>query len=94
MTPAPSTNLAEIEERHEVVQRWLSSLTPAERLEGLGLRERLEGLGPRERLEALPDEVLVLALSDRALQSMSDEFFRTLPVDVQEAIRRRIGRPA
>ena len=76
MTPNAPKNLAELEEYHEVVQRWLSSLTPAERLEGM------------------PEEDVVLALSDRALQSMSDEFFRTLPASVQEAIRRRIGRPA
>ncbi len=76
MTPNAPKNLAELEEYHEVVQRWLSSLTPAERLEGM------------------PEEDVVLALSDRALQSMSDEFFRTLPASVQEAIRRRIGRPS
>jgi hypothetical protein len=94
MTPDAPKNLAELEEYHEVVQRWLSSLTPAERLEGLAPRERLEGLAPRERLEGLAEEHVVLALSDNALRSMSDEFFRTLPADVQQVIRRRIGRPA
>jgi hypothetical protein len=87
-------NAPTLEEYRESVQRWLSSLTPAERAEGLTLRERLEGLSPQERLEGLPESDLVLMLSDEGLRSMSDEYLRTLPPEAQEAIRRRIGRPA
>jgi hypothetical protein len=94
MTPDAPKNLAELEDYHAVVQRWLRDLTPAERLEGLAPRERLEGLGPRERLEGLGREDLLLALPDDILRGMSDDFLRTLPTAAQEAIRRRIGRPA
>jgi hypothetical protein len=75
MPPGAPKNLAELEEYHEVVQRWLSALTPAERLEGLA------------------EDDLILALPDRMLRSMSDEYLRSLPASVQEAIRQRIGRP-
>jgi hypothetical protein len=103
MTPNAPQNLAELEDYHEVVQRWLSSLTPAERLEGLAPAERLEGLAPAERLEGLAPaervegltpEQLILTLPDETLRSMSDDYLRTLSAEVQQAVRHRIGRPA
>lgn len=84
MTPNAPQNLAELEDYHEVVQRWLSSLTPAERLEGLAPAERLEGLSPEQQ---------ILALSDDLLRGFPEEYLRTLPPGVQQAIRHRIGRP-
>ena len=35
-----------------------------------------------------------LALSDELLRQFPDTYLRTLPADVQDAVRRRIGRPA
>ena len=84
MTPNAPNNRADLEDYHEVVQRWLSSLTPAERLEGLAPSERLEGLSPEQLLLALPDEVL---------RGLADDYLRGLPADVQQVVRQRIGRP-
>ena len=85
MNPNAPKNLADTEDRHEVIQRWLRSLTPAERLEGLTLAQRLEGLSAEQILPLLPDEML---------RGMSDDYLRGLSADVQQVIRQRIGRPA
>lgn len=75
MNPSAASNFTELEGYHEVVQRFLRDLTPADRLEGLA------------------EEHVILALSDKALRALSDEYLRELPPHVQQAIRARIGRP-
>lgn len=44
----------------EVRRRFLHSMAPEQRLEGLGARERLEGLGAKEK-----EELLALLLAER-----------------------------
>jgi hypothetical protein len=63
MTPNAPKSLAELEEYHEVVQRWLSSLTPA---------ERLEGLSDSDVVLALPDSVLQ-GMTDEYLRALPPE---------------------
>ncbi len=101
MTTHTSKNLADLDDYQDVVRRWLTSLTPAqrlaglpasERLAGLPASERLAGLPASERLAGLPPEELVLALPDDLLRAMSDEMLRKLSPKAQRAIRKRLGR--
>jgi hypothetical protein len=85
MTPDAPKNLSDLEDYDEVVQRWLNDLTPAQRLEGLSPHDRLAGLSTQDLLLALPDEIL---------RALPDDVLKPLPPQAQEAIRRRIGRPA
>ncbi|WP_438020611.1 hypothetical protein WMF18_16705 [Sorangium sp. So ce315] len=77
-------DVKELEGYDEMLQKLLDSL-PAER--------RLAGLAPEERLAGLPPTRQLLALSDDVLRGFADEYLRSLPAEVQDAIRRRIGRP-
>ncbi|WP_437737770.1 hypothetical protein [Sorangium sp. So ce1335] len=77
-------DVKELEGYDEMLQKLLDSL-PAER--------RLAGLAPEERLAGLPPAHQLLALSDDVLRGFADEYLRSLPAEVQDAIRRRIGRP-
>ncbi|WP_438030198.1 hypothetical protein [Sorangium sp. So ce233] len=78
-------DVKELEGYDEMLQKLLDSL-PVER--------QLAGLAPEERLAGLPPAHQLLALSDDALRGFTDEYLRSLPAEVQDAIRRRIGRPS
>jgi hypothetical protein len=60
----------------------------------LTVEERVEDLTPEQRLAGLPPEQQILALSDEVLRGFADDYLRSLPPDVQDAIRKRIGRPS
>jgi hypothetical protein len=60
-------------------------------LESIPLELRLSGLKPEERLAGLPAETRVLAMPDEALRALSSAYIATLPSEVQQAIRKRIG---
>jgi hypothetical protein len=83
---------SELEEFDEVIQRFLRSLTPEQRIAGLDPEQRLAGLAPEQRLAGLDPEQLVLALPDRLLRGLSDEYLATLTPATREVIRKRIGR--
>lgn len=59
---ANPTDLRELEGYDEMRRKFLESLSPEERLAGLGAAERLAGLGPAERLAAA--EAIVDTLPD------------------------------
>jgi hypothetical protein len=61
----------------------LSHFSPEQRLAGLSPEQRLLGLSPTEQLLAMPDEVL---------RGLTGAFLSSLPLETQEAIRRRFGR--
>lgn len=63
-------------------------------LDSLPIERRLAGLTLEERLAGLPPAYQLLALSDEVLRGFPDEYLRSLPAEVQDAIRRRIGRPS
>jgi hypothetical protein len=75
------------------VARRLEGIPPAERLAGIPPEEWLAGIPPEKRLAGLAPEEQFLALPEEILRGLSDEYLRTLPADVQAAIRARIGRP-
>jgi hypothetical protein len=66
-------------------RKFVESCTP---------EERLAGLSPEQVLSAFPPEQRLLSLPDDALRALSDDYLRTLPADVQDVIRKRIGRPS
>ena len=76
------------------LEQRLAGLAPEQRLAGLAPEQRLAGLPPEQRLAGLAPEQMLLALPDSALHALSDDYIRTLPADVQAAIRRRLGAPA
>jgi hypothetical protein len=69
----------------EMRRKFAESLTPEERLAGLSPEQVLSAFSPEERLLSLPDD---------ALRALSDDYLRSLPADVQDTIRKRIGRPS
>ncbi|WP_437338875.1 hypothetical protein [Sorangium sp. So ce394] len=86
-------DVEELEGYDEMLQKLLDSLPVERRLVGLTPEERLAGLAPEERLAGLSPAHQLLALSDEALRGFPDEHLRSLPAEVQDAIRKRIGRP-
>jgi hypothetical protein len=78
------TNMQDMPGTDEIIQEMLNSLP---------IEQRLAGLTPEERLADLAPDQQVLALSDVVLRGLSTSYLRSLPAEVQEAIRRRIGSP-
>jgi len=83
-------------------KRRLAGVSPEERVAGLASEQvfgvfppeqRLAGLAPEQVLNAFPPEQRLLSLPDDALRALSDDDLRTLPADVQDAVRKGIGRP-
>jgi hypothetical protein len=48
---------------------------------------------PEQRLADLSPEQRLLAMPDDALRALPDDYLRSLPPEVQDALRKRIGRP-
>jgi hypothetical protein len=74
-------------------EQRLAGLPPEQRLAGLAPEQRLVGLAPEQRLVGLSLEQQLLALSDEVLRGLPDAYVSSLPPEVQQAIRKRIGRP-
>ena len=72
-------------------EQRLEGLAPQQRLEGLAPQQRLEGLAPEQRLEGLDAAHAVLALPDEVLKVLPQEYVETLPDDVRQRIRQRLG---
>jgi hypothetical protein len=87
-------DLTKMEGYEDIRRKFVESCTPEERLAGLSPEQRVAGLAPEQVFSAFPPEQRLLSLPDDALRALSDDYLRTLPVDVQEAIRKRIGRPS
>jgi hypothetical protein len=85
-------NIENLEGYDEMLQKLLESVPSEQRLAGLAPEQRLAGLAPEQRLAGLAPEQQVLALSDEVLRALSDEFLSTLPLEVREKVRARIGR--
>jgi hypothetical protein len=91
----------ELEGYDEIIQKFVRTLPPEQRLAGLppeqrlaGLppEQRLAGLPPEQRLAGLPPEQVVLAMPDEVLRGLTDAYLATLPEPTRAAIRARIGR--
>ncbi len=64
---------------------WFQSV-----LDRMPLEQRLAGLTPEQRMAGLAPEQLVHLMPVAILRSISDDYVRTLPTDVQEKIRKRL----
>lgn len=84
-------SMQDMEGYDEVVQKFLSTLSPEQRLAGLAPEQRLVGLAPEQRLAGLDRAHEALALSVELLRLLPDEYLRSLPPEVQAEIRRRLG---
>jgi hypothetical protein len=74
-------------------EQRLAGIAPEKRLSGLTPEQRLAGIAPEKRLSGLTPEQQILALSDDVLRQFPDSYLCTLPAEIQDALRRRIGRP-
>jgi hypothetical protein len=63
-------------------EQRLAGLTREQRLAGLTREQRLAGLAPEDMLPTIPIE---------ALRRLPDDYLRTLPEHVQQAIRARLA---
>jgi hypothetical protein len=71
-------------------EQLLAGLTPEQLLAGLAPEQRLAGLAPEQRLAGLDRDHEALALSIEVLRVLPEEYIRSLSVEVQEEIRRRL----
>ena len=91
----------EMEDFDEVVDTFLRTLSPEQRLAGLAPEQvlsayapeqRLAGLAPEQRLAGLVPEQVVLTLPDDVLRALSPSYIDTLAEPTRTIIRKRIGR--
>ena len=80
-----------LEGHDEVLARLLRATPPEEILRAAGTSRLLGSLPPEQRLTGLTPEQRLLAMPDSALRALSRKYVRTLPEDVQAAIRARVG---
>lgn len=74
-------------------EKRLAGIPPEQRLAGIPLEQRLAGIPPEQRLAGLTEEQALMALPDEILRQLPDAYLSKLSPDIQEAVRRRIGRP-
>jgi hypothetical protein len=93
-------SMQDMEGYDEVVQKFLSTLSPEQRLAGMPAEQVLSHYPAEQvlshypaeqRLVGLDREHEALALSIELLRLLPDEYLRSLPPEVQAAIRRRLG---
>jgi hypothetical protein len=83
--------VTEREDYDEMLGKLLSSLSPEQVLRHLEPQAVMEHYKPEERLAGLAPEDVLLAMPVEVLRGLSDEYVRTLPDHVQQAIRARLA---
>jgi hypothetical protein len=92
-------NVEQTEDYEQIIRDIVNHLTLEQRLAGLLPEQRLAGLAPEQLLAQLAPEQLLagldrdhqaLALPIDVLRVLPEEYIRSLSVEVQEEIRRRI----
>ncbi len=91
-TVEANMDVRKLEDYEEVLQRFVKTLPPEQRLAGLAPEEVLGRYAPEQRLAGLAPDQIVLGLPDAALRALSAEYLATLPESARAAIRRRLGR--
>lgn len=79
-------------------ERWRAedtTMQDVEQLEGYDemVQKFASRLTPEQRVAGLTPEQRLLAMPDDALRALPDAYLRSLPPEVQDALRKRIGRP-
>jgi hypothetical protein len=62
----------------------------AKAIKKMPLEERLEGLAPEQRLAGLAPEQVILALPLEVLRVLPEDYLRSLPIEIQEQVRKRL----
>ena len=81
-TGTSMANLKDLEHFDDVVRTFVESLP---------LEQRLAGLGPEQRLVGLDEAHAVLALPLPMLRALAPDYIKTLPLDIQDEVQRRLG---
>ena len=76
-------SMQDMEGYDELMTKLLDSLPP---------EQRLAGLAPEQRLAGLDRDHEALALSVELLRLLPDDYFRSLPLEVEAELRRRLQR--
>ncbi len=83
-------SMQDMEGYEELMAKFLASLSPEQRLAGLAPEQRFAGLAPEQRLAGLDRDHQVLAFPVEVLRVLPDDFIRSLALDVQAEIGRRL----
>ncbi|XYI03328.1 hypothetical protein ACMHYB_27620 [Sorangium sp. So ce1128] len=83
-------DIEELPGSEEMFQKLVEAMPVEKRLAGLAPEQRLAGLAPEQRLAGLAPEQVILALPVEVLRMLSEEHLHSLPVDVQETIKKRL----
>jgi hypothetical protein len=83
-------NIEEVPGWDEMMQKFLDKLPVEQRLAGLAPEERVAGLAPEQRVAGLAPEQLILALPLEMLRVLPEEYLRSLPIEVQEQVKKRL----
>jgi hypothetical protein len=85
-------SMQDMEGYAELMQKFLDSLPPEQRLAGLAPEQRLAGLAPEQRLAGLDHDHQALALPLDVLRLLPEEYLQSLSPEVRAELRRRLGR--
>jgi len=90
-TVEANMDVRKLEGYEEVLQRFVKTLPPEQRLEGLAPEQRLAGLAPEQRLAGLapkqrlaglaPEEILAALTPEQIVLGLPDAALRTLPAE-------------
>lgn len=72
------------------LEERLEGLAPEEVLGSFAPEQRLAGLAPEQRLAGLAPEQSVLAMPLEVLRVLPEDYLRSLPVEIQEQVRKRL----
>jgi hypothetical protein len=80
------------EDYEQIMREIAAHMTIEQRLAGLAPEQGLAGLEPEQRLAGLDRDHQALALPVEVLRVLPEEYLRSLSVEVQEEIQRRLRR--
>jgi hypothetical protein len=84
-------DVTEREDYDEMLDKLLASLPPERVLRNFEPEERLAGLAPEQVLAYYKAENMLPGMPIEVLRALSEDYLRTLPEPVQQAIRRRLA---
>jgi hypothetical protein len=89
-TKMKQPDIEELPGYEEMFQKLVEAMPLEKRLAGLAPEQRLAGLAPEQVLGAFAPEQLILALPLEVLRVLPEEYLRSLSVEVQEQVRKRL----
>jgi hypothetical protein len=86
-------SMQDMEGFDEALDKFLSTLTPEQRVAGLPPEQRMAGLPPEEVLAGFDRDHQALALPLEVLRLLPESYLRSLSPDVEAELRRRLATP-